>query len=324
MQKKIFIPIALCASFLILAFQNCERNANLSISSSIEQSSSDASFKIKSNSTINQNVCVATNKVIVEFVAPQNQSILCQDQSFLSIAYSKGLTCSGGVTIADFITDQTSVPCESVTLCGKSGQIVGQTTDENGNTLFTLEYTDLPWACTIQINVNENSTEYNVTDTIIPPACNHCSDGSVTCNSCPSATPTPTPTSTPISPAANCELSGYGTLADGQFVQSYNSASVGYGNRCTQTTIECHNGILYGGNTYISSCKQNDCWPSNNPLCSVGGCGNGYGTCFEGGCADPSNAMERSYGQYCCSNRYTTKHIDAGGNPSPNGYNYCD
>lgn len=57
----------------------------------------------------------------------------------------------------------------------------------------------------------------------------------------------------------DCALSGYGTLAHGAQVSTYDAASVYCGQTCTQSTITCNDGTLQGGTNYIASCSVQSC-----------------------------------------------------------------
>lgn len=57
----------------------------------------------------------------------------------------------------------------------------------------------------------------------------------------------------------SCSLPGYGTLAHGQQVLSYDSSSVACGGSCSQNYISCNDGTLSGGSTYYGSCSVSAC-----------------------------------------------------------------
>lgn len=62
------------------------------------------------------------------------------------------------------------------------------------------------------------------------------------------------------------------------------------------------------------------CWASGTPLCWVGGCGDGYTSCWtSGGCADPTP----NDGSSCCSGLYITTNTAPDGSYTATGYNWC-
>lgn len=133
---------------------------------------------------------------------------LCRDSS----TAGSGQSCQGGVNASNFSANANWLPCHLTTLCGKAPSSFTYNADGS----IDMKYTDLPWACTAQMDtqfvdmgLNSLKTPFMSSNVVRFPSCDSCGNyGWLGGSFCPtgaytsycSPPPPPPPPEPPASP----------------------------------------------------------------------------------------------------------------------------
>lgn len=149
----------------------------------------DSSFEILENTAKVQQIS-CTPKNSLRILATQNKKSpwLCRDMTRLDSSLTPGPVCAGGVTLTTFTPSSEWVPCEQVTVCGKSALNTTDLKSTSTAQLRQLQFSGLPWGCKGDIEIKEQNTGTALTSvpvSIEAPACPLCSiTNTKTCNEC--------------------------------------------------------------------------------------------------------------------------------------------
>lgn len=197
----------LTAFFLLsgaLALSGCTSQISEMVQLSEEQLAAEA-LKRQSGLQLIENMGQSstpscTPKASMKFVLTQNSDspLYCRDKTTKATTLAVGRVCPGGVEITNFVASDQWVPCDQMTVCGKSPSKVTALNDSGTVAVQQLQFEQLPWGCVGEIEtapknaLQDEGSHKDIAVQIIPPPCPHCSAiNGPTCEICGTDTTPP-------------------------------------------------------------------------------------------------------------------------------------